>query len=336
MKLESMTLEEYNLRSSWDCYPSEYLDLYLVSGVQDPRINAQSILTRAMLIDNLFPSRFDALITEELRFGAVLTWILGQLEQGLGRYELWDKIESGDPARVPAFILNAYAWLQSQTCPIPDYITAALSYFDADLPRQSLPELALDTFMKLWSEELAQTSGPPISVLEVACGSANDYRFLHRSGLAGFLCYTGIDITPRNIANARRRFPQADFRVQSILTTELPDRSYDCVFCHDLIEHLSPAGMERALGEMLRIARGEVILHFFNAQWSGAHEIVPVQRYYRNRISLEKIAAFFEYAGVRLTCLEMTQWLRRKIGCPDYHNPNAFSIIVERSGQQAG
>jgi hypothetical protein len=46
-----MTLEELNLRSSWDCYPPQHLDSYLVSGVEDPRINGQSILTRALLAD---------------------------------------------------------------------------------------------------------------------------------------------------------------------------------------------------------------------------------------------------------------------------------------------
>jgi SAM-dependent methyltransferase len=325
-----MTLEELNLQSSWDCHPSEYLDSYLVSGVEDPRINGQSILTRALLADALRPEQFNALITEELRFGAVLTWILQRLEKGSTRYELLDAIESPGPGDVPEFIRKTYAWLQDDTCPILNYIWAALSCFDYDRPRHCLPELALDTFMAIWSEQLPQTSAATISVLEVACGSANDYRFLHKSGLAQFVSYTGIDIAARNIANARRRYPQTDFRVRSILTPGLPDASYDYVFCHDLIEHLSLGAMERALGEMLRIADTEVILHFFNAKWDGEHEIVPVGNYHRNRVSMEKIAAFFERAGARVTCLEMGRWLRERIGASGYHNPNAFSVIAER------
>jgi SAM-dependent methyltransferase len=325
-----MTLEEYNLMSSWDCCPSEYLDSYLVSGVEDPRINGQSILTRAWLIDILYPGRFDALITEELRFGAVLTWVLRQLEQGRGRYELLDALASADGARVPRFILRTYARLQDEACPIPDYLTAALTCLDYDMPREYLSDLALDTFLAIWNEEFSQRSGGTISVLEVACGSANDYRFLHRSGLARFLSYTGIDIARRNIANAKRRFPGVDFRVQSILSTEWPDSSYDYVFCHDLIEHLSPAAMERAFGEMLRIARNEVLLHFFNGKWAGEHEIIPVRTYYRNRLSMEKITASFEHQDARVTCLSMAQWLPQKIGSPGYHNPNAFSAIVDR------
>ncbi|MCX5645833.1 MAG: class I SAM-dependent methyltransferase [Phycisphaerae bacterium] len=115
---------------------------------------------------------------------------------------------------------------------------------------------------------------------------------------------------------------------QSILTPGFPDASYDHVFCHDLIEHLSLGAMERTLGEMLRIAKNEVVLHFFNAQWDGTHEIVPVRTYHRNRVSMEKIAAFFERRGARVTCLEMARWLREKIGASGYHNPNAFSLII--------
>ena len=250
-----MTSEEDNLKLAWDCYPAEYLDCYLVSGVEDPRVNGQSILTRALLADALYPGRFDALITEELRFGAVLTWIVQQLEKGSTRQQLFDAIESPGRAAIPEFVLKTAAWLREETCPIPDYLATALSCRDCDRPHHCLSDLALDTFMTIWSEQLAQAPNTMMSVLEVACGSANDYRFLHQSGLAQFLSYTGIDIAARNIENAKSRFPNVDFRVQSILTTDLPDSSYNCVFCHDLLEHLSLAAMERALAEMLRIAR---------------------------------------------------------------------------------
>jgi SAM-dependent methyltransferase len=328
-----MTVEEQDLKLSWDCYPSEYLDRYLVSGVEDPRINGQSILTRALLIDALYPGRFDALIAEELRFGAVLTWIVRQLGRGWTRYQLLDAIESPGSPDVPEFICQTYRWLQDGTCPIPDYIAAALGCFDADLPRHCLSDLALDTFMTIWSEQLLRIPDAAVSVLEAACGSANDYRFLHRAGVAPLVCYTGVDIAARNIANAKRRYPQTDFRVGSILATEFPDSAYDCVFCHDLIEHLSPAAMERALSEMFRIARHEVVIHFFNAKEEGEHEIVPVHRYHRNRVSLARIAAFFEQRGARVTCLEMARWLREKIGAPGYHNPNAFSLIADKPGR---
>jgi SAM-dependent methyltransferase len=325
-----MTPEEYNLRCSWDCHPSDFLDRYLVSGVEDPRINGQSILTRALVADALYPGRFDALITEELRFGAVLTWILQQLEKGSTRPQLLDAIESPDPAGVPEFVLKSAAWLRGEACPIPDYITAALCCRDCDQPHYCLSDPALDTFMTIWNEQLSQTPSTTLSALEVGCGSANDYRFFHQSGLARFLNYTGIDIATKNIANAKRHFPGVDFRVQSILTTDFSDSSYDCVFCHDLLEHLSLVAMECALSEMLRIARRDAILHFFNAKRTGDHDVVPVRRYYRNCVSMEKITESLERHSARVMCLQMSRWLQEKIRCPGYHNPNAFSLIVER------
>jgi hypothetical protein len=63
------------LRQMWEQHDAAHLDHYLVAGVEDPRLNIQSILTRALLADSLFPDRFAALINEELRFGTILTWL---------------------------------------------------------------------------------------------------------------------------------------------------------------------------------------------------------------------------------------------------------------------
>lgn len=214
-----MLLEKSNLRLAWDCHSSNYLDRHVVSGVQDPRINGQSILTRAWLADTLWPGRFDALIDEELRFGAVLTWIAMELERRSTRYELLDAVESTDRTRAPHFVL----------------------------------------------------------------------------------------------------------------ATDLPDGSFDCLYCHDLLEHLSLDALECALAEMFRIARTDILLHFFNGKSSGDHEVIPVGRYYRNRLSMTRIAAFFERLGATATVLEMDRWLREKTGSPAYHNPHAFSLLVEKA-----
>ena len=69
-------LENKHLKWSWDRYPSDHLDSYLVAATEDPRINCQSILTRALIIDSLWPNVFTDLIDAELRFGIVLTWLL--------------------------------------------------------------------------------------------------------------------------------------------------------------------------------------------------------------------------------------------------------------------
>ena len=46
----------------------------------------------------------------------------------------------------------------------------------------------------------------PFFYVLAACGSANDYRFLHSCGVADFLDYTGYDLCAKNIQNARGIF----------------------------------------------------------------------------------------------------------------------------------
>ena len=73
-------------------------------------------------------------------------------------------------------------------------------------------------FIDRWHAALADRQAASISVLEFACGSANDYRDIEESGLARFLDYHGIDLTAKNIANARRRFPGVAFEVGDVTT----------------------------------------------------------------------------------------------------------------------
>ena len=76
MDQDAIELENERLKASWDCFPAEHLATYLSIDEQDQRINTHSILTRALLIDTLWPGKFDAWIDEELRFGIVMTWLL--------------------------------------------------------------------------------------------------------------------------------------------------------------------------------------------------------------------------------------------------------------------
>jgi len=73
------------LTRSWMQHDAAMLASYLVSSVEDPRLNIQSILTRHWLITMLFGERFAALRHEELRFGTVLNWLIPFLNRKLSR-----------------------------------------------------------------------------------------------------------------------------------------------------------------------------------------------------------------------------------------------------------
>lgn len=323
--------ENRRLKASWDRFDAEYLDAYLVSGVEDPRINCQSIVTRALIADSIWPGEFTALINEELRFGAVLTWLVSELEGGADRSALRSSIiEEGT---CPRTVHETYEALESDDCPLPNYLSLALDYADVGGSAPALPVEVLDLFCDLWKSALAGREVERISVLEPACGSANDYRIISRCGLSKFIDYAGFDISGKNVANAKRRFPGADFFVASILSSGIRDRACDYLFVHDLFEHLSREGIDRALREVVRITRREAWLHFFNAADREDHLVHPVGSYYWNLLSTGRLVETLEELDATVDVIAVPQLLDEKFGFDRYYNLEAVTLMVSKTGQ---
>jgi len=336
MDTRSIELENQRLKASWDCFPPEHLARYLGIEEQDQRINTHSILTRALLVDTLWPGKFDALIDEELRFGVVMTWLLQELRSGTSRNELWDELNTATPGgRIPGLVRQTADWLQMDACPLPDYLSDALLYTESDLPAWYLFEPALNTFAGIWKSQICGLSAEPIEVLEVACGSGNDYKAIHEFGLTTFINYSGFDICWKNIHNARDRFPEAGFFEASILNSGLPDDSFDYVFLHDVLGHLSPEGFQVAVSEIMRITRVEAWLHCFNVADIDQHEIHPFQTYFRNRLSIPRVIETVERSGAEVRVVPISGMLERKLGyVPDY-TASSGTFIARKTPVQA-
>ncbi len=330
MNKDQIEAENAALRWSWDRYPEDHLDSYLVAGVEDPRINIQSILTRGLLSDSLFPNAYTGLIREELRFGAVLTWLLREIQRGHCRSDILTKIEAGDFHAMPRFIAETATWLRSDACPVPDYITMALDPTGLDESNSLLSPLVEKLFCDIWSQHFAGCPISSVRILEPACGSANDYRIIHQSGLARLIHYVGLDISQKNIANAHRRFPDVDFRVGSILNSELPSDAFDYVFVHDLFEHLSGDGIVLALSEIIRLARREAWVHLFNSKPTGEHVIVPAEHYHQNTISCEALRLLGQRCGCETEVIMIADFLRDQFGWQDYYNPRAATLLFHK------
>lgn len=324
------TYEDECLRQSWDRYPRHLLETQWVAGLEDPRINCQSILSRALIIDSLWPGEHTERIDAELRFGAVLSWLLRQLEGGGNRWALMNALNDGAGAGVPRFVRETHQWLQADARPVVDYVCLALSYPDPDRPEHLLCESALDTFNAPWHAALRLGRAERIRVLEAGCGAANDYRFIDQRGLSRFVSYTGLDVSTRSIAAASARFPSIDFRVGSILDSGLPDGAFEYVFAHDLLEHLSPPALERGLSEIVRLSGRQAWLHLFNACRGPSHHVEPVGKYHWNTLSLEALCRSLEKLGCDVEIVHIARFLHRKFcGC-QYHNPRAATLLVSR------
>lgn len=91
-------------------------------------------------------------------------------------------------------------------------------------------------------------AGAP-AVLDVGCGDRGLSAFL--SGVS----ILGVDIVAPGTGSLGFPFQQAD-----VTSLPFPDRSFPIVSCVDVLEHLSPAAREAAIGEMVRVARSALVV----------------------------------------------------------------------------
>lgn len=289
--------ETFLLQRIWSHQSAAMLDVYLVSGYQNPRINVQSILVRHALVRRLFGSEFDAVMDDEIRFAIELNETIRRraAELGVTMGAYLDPAKHADVARVDAAIADRETEFQAR-----------------------------------WIELLDGRRAEPLEVLEFACGSANDYRAFVDYGLGPYLQYQGVDLTAKNIENARRRFPGVRFEVADILHLPYPDGVVDYVIASDIFEHLSVEGMERALTEAARLSRRGVILTFFNMSESEDHDVQQRGVYHWNRLSRPRVEAILRRGFSKLEVTPVADWLREAYSYPSSYNTHAYTIVAER------
>jgi SAM-dependent methyltransferase len=287
--------EEAKLKKVWAGYNPETLDVYLVTGYQDPRINAQSILARHMLVRALFGSDFDELMREELLHAVELNEAIRARAAELGIRLVNRGPETvADKARVCEVIADR--------API---------------------------FAERWRTALAGREAAPLSVLEFACGSANDYRAFDDYGIARFLDYTGIDLNDTNIDNAKRSFPDINFRVDSILSLPEADHSIDYVIGFDILEHLSPAAKRTAMDAAVRICRRGVHFAFFRMDEIPDDILKPVRKYHINTLSAPRMRDYMNERFGSTYLVNILALLKRDFGAEHSYNGRAFTLTAE-------
>ena len=198
--------ETEKLVYSWSQYEAPFLQDYLVADVEDPRINVQSILSRHFLLGTLLGEKIQAILTEELRFAATMNWLL-ELNKRAGDaeelravlYALRRSADNAEGTEIPQHVVQTFASLPVSTgeVQIPNYIEDFLANARLHDDRSTPNRSSFDTFLRIWKEVLSRETPQCISVLEPACGSANDYRFLDACGIARLIDYTGFEVPRR-------------------------------------------------------------------------------------------------------------------------------------------
>jgi ubiquinone/menaquinone biosynthesis C-methylase UbiE len=272
------------LKHIWEDLPANYLRNYLVEGLQCPIINLASVLVRhelLRLIDQFNPDQgiwksSKPLRIREIKFAKKMTAQIAENKRQM-RYSLFRR----------AF--NKGGRILRRTFFSHQEIPGAMQIRD-DWRRFS---------DRCYAAKLSKPT-----VLECACGSANDYRYMESYGLAMLVDYTGIDLVETNVKNALSLFPSARFFVGDVTRLEYEDSRFDCTIIFDLFEHLHPQLMEEAFSEIIRVTRQELVLTFFNMTEVNSHIINPVESYYWNTLSKKQIMLSLnarpEVAGIEI------------------------------------
>jgi SAM-dependent methyltransferase len=267
-----------------------------------------------------------------------MNWAREALRLGAG----WDELKAihhalragsgnAEGLPVPHFLRRAFDALPARASEIEiqNYIAQFLDQ-PQNGPDPCLDEHLLYLFGNVWNRLLASESPTPVSVVELACGSANDYRFFDTFGLAKHLDYTGLDLCEKNIRNAQAMFPRARFAVGNALSISAADLSFEYCLVQDLFEHLSIEALECALAETCRITRKGLCFGFFNAHEGEDHIVRPVESYHWNALSLRRIRQQLEHHGFQVQAVHIDTFLRWRFGCGDTHNQNAYTCFAER------
>lgn len=327
---ERFELETERLKKSWMRYDRAMLCDYLVRDVEEPRINVQSILTRHFLIERLFGERYDDLMEQELRFGLVMNWLLGLLKRSVRTSQLHAVLDAllagenqAEGLEIPSYISETFAALA-----LPNYICDLFCWAPVETTEVPVPEYLMSTFQMIWREVLDGEQSQHISVLEPACGSANDYWFIEAFGIANLIDYMGFDLCEKNIRNAKQMFSLARFEVGNALEIEVEDKAFDYCFLHDLFEHLSIEAMEAAIAEICRVTRKDICAGFFNMHDGERHIVQAVGDYHWNKLSMAETKAIFERHASVVQVIHIDAFLASKFGCCDTHNKGAYTLIV--------
>ncbi len=336
---DALRVESEKLVRSWMQHAPAKLRDYLVAGVEDPRLNLQSIFSRHFLVRAIFDQKYSELMNQECRFAAVTNWLTAVAantdpeDLNAVMHALRLGADNAEGLEIPRFILKTFASLPLSLGPleIPNYIETILTE-GSQSARGINPSVALDTFKNLWRQTLEAEHLPVrlLTVLEPACGSANDYRFLDSYGMSRFLDYTGLDLCPTNTENARELFPDAHFEIGNVFEINAPDHAFELSFVHDLFEHLSIEGAQGAIKEVCRVTRQAICANFFQMDEIPQHIIRPTDEYHWNLLSMDQIKKLFAAHGFSAQVIQIKSFLRQELGCHYTHNPNAYTFILQR------
>lgn len=110
-----------------------------------------------------------------------------------------------------------------------------------------IPRAWDDVFLQLVRSEVVEGD----RVLDLGCGPGSLWP--HWSTLPPLRQLVGVDLSPGMIDEARRRFPEGDFRVGRAHALPFPDGSFDVVVASAVLHHIPPDHLPGVVAEVERV-----------------------------------------------------------------------------------
>ena len=150
-------------------------------------------------------------------------------------------------------------------------------------------------------------------VLDLGCGLANLREYLGERNI--LVQYTGYDLTPEMIVNARQRFPEDHFKVCNILEGPEPEPAFDYVLSSGIfyLRKTEPMKfMEKIVRRMFALCRMGVAFNTLSlrADWMRSDE------FYADPVEV----------------LNLCQSVTRRVILRHDYLPNDFTVYLYREG----
>ncbi|MES0371287.1 MAG: class I SAM-dependent methyltransferase [Mariprofundaceae bacterium] len=153
-----------------------------------------------------------------------------------------------------------------------------------DRHRDSLTRYGYSSYALYWSStevqencfrvlaEIGVQAGD--SLLDVGCGFADFLQWFEKQG--GALNYTGIDLSPDLLIEAKKRHPDAELQVGDLFDMEFSEKSFDWVILSGALNELLHDDGDyarRTITKMFQLCRKGVAFNLLDARHFKPHDL---------------------------------------------------------------
>ena len=196
-----------------------------------------------------------------------------------------------------------------------------IEFFDRLAPGWDAEMVRSDEIIRIILDNAGVTAGK--NVLDVACGTGVLVPDYLKRGVASV---TGIDISPKMVEIARRKFPQKSVTILcGDVETAAFDRQFDCIVVYNAFPHFpDPERLIRTLAGLLTPGGALTVAHGMSREKIDAHHHGSASHVSNGLMPAEDLAAIFGTV-LNVTVIRsderMYQIVGRNTDCPSDPRP---------------